>query len=297
MLELRQIQPEDYEVVNALFSEAFDVSPPHHVDYIKNLCVTDPEGCLIAMLQGEAVGYACTHRSGSIGYIGTIAVAKAQRGKGYGKLLTEVVRDSLAERCDVVGLAVEPDLGRNLQLYSACGFVPALPACFVWRQWEPESLTGASTALCSAAQLGPETEAVIQAVRAWSDEVHPGLDLTRDLMHFASTYPERLWFDFTDGGPRGFLAHEPLFRGDVWGCVRPGPGDLECLDRLIDAFEGAAAKSHEWVHFHSNFERILPRLQKRGYRITAHKTCMVLAGRRAAWPAASDSILIRPWWT
>jgi GNAT superfamily N-acetyltransferase len=294
---LRQIQSADYATVNTLFTDAFDVKPPKEVEYIANLCATDPEGCLIAMVGGEAVGYACTHVSGSIGYIGTIAVANAHRGKGYGKALTEAVRDSLSARCDVVGLAVEPDLGRNLQLYSSSGFVATMPACFVWRQWKPEDLATPSDSVRSAAQLGGEINSVIERVRAWSDEVFSGLDFTQDLTHFARTYPERIWFDMEEGEPRGFLANEPLFRGDVWGCVRPGPGDLDCLDRLIDAVEAASTQSYEWFHFHSCFARILPVLQKRGYRITGHKTVMMLPGERTPWPASSDSILIRPWWT
>ncbi len=297
MLELRQIQPDDFQAVNALFSEAFDVSPPKDIAYIANLCVTDPEGCLLGTVGGEVVGYACTHRSGSIGYIGTIAVAKSQRGKGYGKKLTEAVRDSLVARCDVVGLAVEPDLGKNLQLYSASGFVPTMPACFVWRQWKPEVVATPPDSVQSAAQLGERVGSAIQGVRAWSNEVFPGLDLTTDLRHFAESYPDRLWFDMEDGAPRGFLANEPLFRGDVWGCVRPGPGDLDSLDRLVDAVEAASTQHYEWFHFHSCFDRILPLLQKRGYRITAHKTSMVLADQRTPWPTSSDSILIRPWWT
>ncbi|MEZ4654510.1 MAG: GNAT family N-acetyltransferase, partial [Candidatus Eisenbacteria bacterium] len=108
MIRLRPIGESDFQTVLDIFVEAFSPSPVPPIEYIANLCHTEPEGCLLAERDGVPVGYAAAHRSGSIGYIGTVAVRNAHRGHGYGKLLTEAVRDYLQTRCRVVGLAVDP---------------------------------------------------------------------------------------------------------------------------------------------------------------------------------------------
>lgn len=297
MLELLQIQSSDLPAVRELFNQVFEVSPPQPLEYIVNLCHTEPESCLIGRVDGEPIGYACGHRSGRIGYIGTVAVAEPHRRKGYGRQLTTAVRDHLGLHCDVVGLSVEPNLGRNLELYASCDFEPSMPACMVWKQWTEEQTPTCPPTVHTALELGTQAAGTLQKLHGWMNEVFPGLDFRRDLDLFASKYPDRLWFHFEDGAPVGFLAYEPLFRGDVWGCVRPGPGEEAVLDSLVCAIESALPERHLWLHFHTTFQHILPTLRRRGYTVQSHKTNLVWSAQAGLWPLRSDAILIRPWWT
>lgn len=296
MIQLRQIRESDFPRVNEICSEAFGTSPSPPIEYVANLCHTEPEGCLVGTVAGEIVGYACSHRSGRVGYIGNLAVVATHRGKGYGKALTAAVRDHLVARCDIVGLAVEPDNGRNLGLYASCGFEPTLPSCFVGLRLSPDRPTAAAS-IRTARQLGAEASTAIQQIRSWTDEILPGLDFTRDLDHFAQVYPERLLIAYVDDAPRGFLAYHDLFRGDPWCAVRPGPNDSDMLNTLVEAVEASESGDVMTFHFHTNFRRILQVLRNRGYEVLGHKTCMVLQGQAGVWPPASDSLFIRPWWS
>jgi GNAT superfamily N-acetyltransferase len=297
MLEFRQIRSSDFKQVSDIFQSAFSVQPPQPIEYFANLCHSDPESCQIGLLDGEPVGYSCGHRSGRIGYIGTIAVLEEHRGHGFGKQLTAATRDLLAPHCDVVGISVDPHIGPNIELYTSCGFEPSMPSCTLWRQWTANEVPAAPSAVCTACELGSATSAVLQEIRNWMDEVFPGLDYSRDLELFAAKYPKQLWFHFEDGVARGFLAYEPLFRGDVWGAVRPGPGEHEALDDLVCAIESSLPERNLWLHFHTNFQGILPTLRKRGYRTQSHNTNLTWSAQAGLWPLRSDAILIRPWWT
>lgn len=297
MVELRQLQRSDLPRVREIFSEAFGVATPPPLEYFENLCHTEPEGCFVATVAGAVVGYACSHRSGRIGYLGNLAVASGQRGRGLGKAVTIAARDHLAARCDVVGLAVEPDSGRNLSLYAACGFTPTLPSACVGRFLRPDRDRTVPASIRTAAQLGPGVHAAIRYVATWTPEVVPGLDCTRDLEHFARAYPDQLSFAFEGDEARGFLAYHELFRGDPWCAVRPGPRDVEAFDALVDAVEASTPDDVMLFHFSTSFRRVQEVLSARGYRVNAHKTCLLLEGRDQAWPHASDALFMRPWWS
>ena len=196
-----------------------------------------------------------------------------------------------------MGLAVEPNSSRNLNLYARCGFEATLPSCFVYRKLDPGRPRTAPDSIRTAGELGAPAAAAIGEIRGWTDEILPGLDFTRDLEHFARTYPERLWFHRQGGAVRGFLAYHQLFRGDAWGAVRPGAGDVEALEALVAAVEAAVPDEALWFHFHTGFRRLLMIFWNRGYRIVGHKTCMLLEGRAAGWPLESDALFLRPWWS
>lgn len=297
MMHLRRIQESDLPTVNEIFSEAFGVSPPRPLEYVANLCHTDPDGCLVGIVAGEVVGYAFSHHGGAVGYIGNLAVRQSARAKGYGKALTVAVRDHLAARCKVVGLAVDPKNGRNLELYTSCGFQATLPSCHVYKKLPPRSTLARAGSILTARELGSRAPDAIAQIRAWSGEVLAGLDLTRDLEHFARVYPERLWIAIVDGAVRGFLAYEEQFRGDPWGAVRPAPDDLVTLDALVETLEAAMPDDDLWFHLHTNFPRVLTVLRNRGYRVVGHTTCMVLQDRFDLWEPQSEALFIRPWWS
>ena len=117
------------------------------------------------------------------------------------------------------------------------------------------------------------------------------------LEHFAQAYPERLWIDYVDDAARGFLAYKDLFRNDPWGAVQPGPNDIDTLNALVEAVEASVSDEILWFHLHTNFRRVSEVFRNRGYRAGGHKTCMVLEGQAGVWPQASESLLIRPWWS
>jgi GNAT superfamily N-acetyltransferase len=240
-MQLRQIQESDFERIIEIYSLAFEDPTSIPIEYAANLCYTNPEGCFAATVSGEVVGYVCSHTSGQIGYIGSLAVHPAHRGNGYGKAMTIAVRDHLAGQCEVIGLAVEPHLDRNLSLYASCGFLPVLPSCHVSKSLASDGSRGLPENVHSARQLGSKAYDVIRQIGDWTDELLPGLDFTRDLEHFVHTYPDDLLICFAEEKPLGFLAYQDWFRTDPWGAVRPGPNDIGVLDSLIAGMEESSS--------------------------------------------------------
>ncbi len=297
MIDLRPIRDSDVPRVDALFREAFELGAGPRLEFVANLSRTDPEGCLVVEVGGEVVGYAISHRSGSVGYIGNLAVAADRRREGLGKALTLAVRDHLAERCDVVGLAVDANNGRNIGLYASCGFVATLPSCHMFKRRADGVATEVPETVSTARELGSGLDGAIDRIGSWSTRVLPGLDLTRDLRFFAETYPDRLWLAMEGGEPRGFLAQHEHFRSDPWGAMEPRFGDHALLNDLIDAMETSTPDELLWMHVQTNFRRLPKLLAERGYRVSGHRTCMVLESSAGAWPAESDSLFVRPWWT
>lgn len=96
MLTIRPVRATDFEIVCALYVAASGVDPAPPLETIANLCHTEPDGCFIGELDGAVIGYAISHRSGSVGCIGSVAVADEHRGRGFGKALTAAARDHLA---------------------------------------------------------------------------------------------------------------------------------------------------------------------------------------------------------
>lgn len=291
---LRRLEERDLPRVGEIFAEAFGVSSPEP-EYLAALVATEPEGCLVAALEDRVIGYVISHRAGKVGYIGTVAVESAQRGRGHGRALTVAARDHLAARCEVVGLAAEANAGANLELYASCGFVPTLPSVFLFRRVGQGAPAGGAGEVRTGRELGVNASAAVEEVCCWSDEVHPGLDVSADLELFLRCWPDRVWFHLREGEVDGVLADHEHFRGDPWGLVRPGPGDLEALGRLIDARERHASGEFSFFHVHACFGRVVELLRRQGFRVATNKSCMVLPGGR--WPTASDSLLVRPWWT
>lgn len=291
---LRRLKERDLPRVGEIFGEAFGVQSPDP-QYLAALVATEPEGCLVAERADRVIGYVISHRAGRVGYIGTVAVESAHRGKGHGRALTVAARDHLAARCEVVGLAAEAEAGRNLELYASCGFVPTLPSVFLFRRVGQAAPASGAEFVRTGRELGAAGPGAVEQVRRWSDEVHPGLDLSADLELFLRCWPDRVWFHQRDGEVDGVLADHEHFRGDPWGIVRPGPGDLEALGRLIDAREQQASGEFSFFHVHACFGRVIDLLRQRGFRIASSKSCMLLPGAR--WPTSSEALLVRPWWT
>ncbi|MEM7308345.1 MAG: GNAT family N-acetyltransferase [Planctomycetota bacterium] len=298
MVQLRPVQESDFPAVERAFLAAFELTSPPDPDYVANLCYSHPAGCLVATDdRGEVVGYASSHRAGSVGYLGNLGVLPAHQGEGHGKALTVAARDQLAGCCEVVGLAVDPGRGRNLELYSSRGFVPTLPSAFVWKPLASDRSRGAVPAVRSARELGAEAADAVERVGAWLGELVPGLELGRDLERFVAAYPDRLWFELDGAEVRGFLAYEGSFRGDPFGAVRPGADEAQVFAGLVRAVEAAVDDEALVFHYHTCFGRLQPLFRELGYRTVGHKTNMVLGGRSAGWPVASEALLLRPWWS
>ena len=235
MFNIRPIKEADYNLIQILFRKTFQIKSGVPPDYVANLCYSEPDGCFVGILDESAVGYICVHTAGSIGYIGNMAVDQSCQGRGYGQALVERAIEYLFPICDVIGLAVEPDLGKNQGFYWKCGFEDTLPSRHVIKHLNADRN---SVRIQRNLRFGSdftlaEHEHLISSVRAWSQELIPGLDFSRDLAHFLKRYPSRILFYVDQGHPIGFLAYEDSFRTDPWGAVKSIENDNLIFQELI----------------------------------------------------------------
>ena len=295
---VRQITADDYEVVGDIHRRAFGLPAGPSREYVENLCYSDPEGCLLALLGGEPVGYGCVHRAGSVGYLGPSGVLKEHRGRGIGKLLVEMRTQRLSASCRIVGLATLPDKGGNIGRDLRCGFRETLPC----REMVKAVRDGDVALDHHSIVRGDELTAAQRArfpslVRAWTDRLLSGLDLTRDLELFLSRYPQRVFFGLDGERPVAFIAQHDAFRGDTWFGVEPSDDDDLRLRHLLDAWEQAHAGRDVSLHFHTHCERLTEFLLSRRYRVLRDLSCMVLRDREGEFSGRTRALFSRPWWS
>ena len=249
---VRRITADDYEVVGDIHRRAFGLPTGPYREYVENLCYSEPEGCLLALLRGEPVGYGCVHRAGSVGYLGPSGVLKEYRGRGIGKLLVEARAQYMSSRCRIVGLATLPHQGGNIGRDLRCGFRETLPC----REMVKAVRDGDGSVDRHSIVRGDELTVTQRQrfpslVRGWTDRLLSGLDLTRDLERFLSRYSQHVFFYLDEGRPVAFIAQHDSFRGNTWFGVEPSDDDDLRLRQLLDVWEQAHAGREVLLHFHT----------------------------------------------
>lgn len=295
---VRPIAADDHEVVGDIHRRAFGLAASPSREYVENLCYSEPEGCLLALAGGEPAGYGCVHRAGSVGYLGPSGVLEEYRGRGIGKLLLDARARHLASRCRIVGLETLPDQGGNIGRDVRAGFRETLPGREMVKAVPDAGAPVGRGSIVRGDELSAAQRQLLPSlVRAWTDRLLAGLDLTRDLELFLSRHAQRVWFDLADGRPVAFLAQHDAFRGDAWFGVEPSEDDDLHLHRLLDAWERAHAGGEVSLHFHTHCERLTDLLLSRGYRVLRDLTCMLLRGREGELDRRTRALFARPFWS
>ena len=87
-------------------------------EYFEFWSGTDPEGAMVAELDGEIVALSMCHARGAAGWIGPLAVRPDLQSQGLGKQLMEAAFDYFARReCQWVGLDTYPQNPVSVSLY------------------------------------------------------------------------------------------------------------------------------------------------------------------------------------
>lgn len=295
---VRRITYDDYDVVGDIHRRAFGLPAAPSREYVENLCYSEPEGCLLALLREEPVGYGCVHRAGSVGYLGPSGVLKEHRGRGIGKLLLEARAQYLSSRCRVVGLETLPDQGGNIGRNVRSGFRETLPGREMVKAVRRVDGPVDRPAIVRGDELAAaQRERFPSLVRGWTDRLLGGLDLTRDLERFLSRYPKSLFFSMDGERPVAFIAQHDSFRGDAWFGVEPSDDDELRLGRLLDAWEQAHAGREVSLHFHTHCDRLTELLLSRGYRLLRDLSCMLLREREGELAGRTRALFARAWWS
>ena len=183
---------EDIEALNRLFADAFTdryhrdgmtgVRVPFLNPLVWRYAIEDAgEGAMLWRDgEGRLAAFNMAHLSGVEGWMGPLAVRPQLQGSGLG---TRIVREAITwlERrgAAIIGLETMPRTVENIGFYSGLGFVPGHLTISMVKELEVGPLPQVASQRMPAAgesRVGP-----LEAARALTDRLGPGVDYTREL--------------------------------------------------------------------------------------------------------------------
>ncbi|MBM4265626.1 MAG: GNAT family N-acetyltransferase [Deltaproteobacteria bacterium] len=251
-------------------------------DYVGTRFRGEPEAAFVAEVDGEVVGSNLAIRRGSVAFFGPLSVDPTRWEGGFAKRLVAATVD-VFDRWGTThaGLFTFSQSAKHVALYQKFGFWPdSLMAAMAYPMAKlapiGASRDAGSFALLSAMEKG-EAEDALAACRALAGSIHPGLDATRE-MELALRFGLGDVVLLQDGGSLRAFALCHCGAGSEAGSgacfakfalVRPGPGDAEAFDRLLDACVAMATArglAHLVVGVSLGSRAAYRRLLQRGFR-------------------------------
>jgi len=186
-----QARREDIPALNQVFSDAFTeryrrdgmvgVRVPFLNPAIWRYALDDAgEGAMVWRGEREEIAaFNMTHRSGSEGWMGPLAVRPDAQGSGIGKDVVRAGIDWLRRgNARVIGLETMPRTMDNIGFYSALGMVPGRLTLTLTFDAAPADQ---ASVLLGRLPLVDRDDVVV-ACRALADRLLPGYDFTRELV-------------------------------------------------------------------------------------------------------------------
>ncbi len=134
MTAIRKMHPGDADIVRQIEAISFgawwqqttgqtSTLPPRTPGNVLSLLGKDPDGCFVAEVDGQVVGFIFSRTWGAVGWFGTFAVLPEHQGRGIGQRLIAASLDYLRQTdVRVIGLETMPESPNNLGLYLKAGF-------------------------------------------------------------------------------------------------------------------------------------------------------------------------------
>ena len=119
-LELRRFQSGDLEAVSRIEEACFDDPYPQY--FFSQLAEANPETFIVALLEGEIVGYAIVDRWADHDHLISIAVQPEHRRKGVAQQLLTRLETELVSKQRPVRLEVRRNNKPAIQFYTKNGY-------------------------------------------------------------------------------------------------------------------------------------------------------------------------------
>ncbi len=132
----RIITPADLKVIAQIDRDAFEEYRRQQRQLVRPLRLRTLEnmnaairrpypGVVVESPPGQVVGYCFTHVWGSLGWLGTLAVAPSHQGRGLGRAVIAAGLTLLRQAgCQTLALETMPESGKNIALYTRLGLEP-----------------------------------------------------------------------------------------------------------------------------------------------------------------------------
>lgn len=141
----------------------------------------DPEGCFVADVDGEVVGFVFSRTWDSVGWLGPFAVLPAHQGQGIGKQLLQASLGYLRQDSNrVIGLSTMPESPANLGLYLKAGFQARFLTLLLSKTLDGPALH--TMDLPRWSEMSPKLkEHWVVELREAAHRIRPGLDYTKEI--------------------------------------------------------------------------------------------------------------------
>ncbi len=317
MSTIRTMRPPDLDRVRQIDAVAFgawwqqqsgktEELPPRRRANVRALLERDPEGCFVAEIDGQIVGFIFARTWGRVGWMGTFAVLPQHQGQGLGQALIAAGLAYLRQDpARVIGLETMPESANNLGLYLKQGFQLRFPTMLLGQALTTPEGETVPLPRWSRADAGTQERWLAQ-LREATGQIQPGLDYAKEIaLHARYDSGETLvlqedekaigmslvsWMGNREGMGQDYASVKAL-------ALHPAHTDAARLYTLLDASEALArglAKKTLIVPVNAQHAWALTQLLQRGYRVERASARMVLEGTDTAF-APDDHVDLSRW--
>ena len=311
----QQIQDSDIPELNDVFSEAFTdryrrdglagVRVPHLNPPVWRFAIADAgEGArLWRDDRGHIIAFNVSHRSGTEGWMGPLAVHPDHQGHGLGKAVVGAGLNLLRERgAKVIGLETMPRTMDNIGFYSSLGMNPGyLTLTLTVDGAYAAPMTGRVKPLRLGTLSPDELEHRVRECCVLTQSILPDYDFSREIQLTEEMALGDTLMLMDGDSVRGFaLCHSvPLVEGRVREELRVlklvvrGEDDFDSLVTLLSDHARRSGTRRVAIRMQGQYPGAYRRLMRRGARVRWSDLRMTLDGYPEVTP--SGGIVLSNW--
>ena len=256
---VRPLTERDLPDADTIFRNAFDTFVGADdlfgdTDHICTRWQADPSAAIGAEHDGQLIGSNFIADWGSVGFFGPLTVRPDFWDRHIASQLMDATMQLFADRAlTSTGLFTFPHSAKHLGLYQKFGYSPQHLTPVMAKPVDASSKLQPAWLAVSAA--GADRDGLIAACRALTDQLHEGLDLTREIV---AVETQRLGDTIVVTDDQGVSAMAVCHVGPgteagsgacyvKFGAVRPGSDASDRFEQLLDGCEVFAASRQAHV--------------------------------------------------
>jgi ribosomal protein S18 acetylase RimI-like enzyme len=296
-ISIRPMRPEDIEDVREVGQLTWsdlamqDIGrrfhyPKRSEKLISSYMRHDPEGCLVAELDGKIIGSAFCHVWGGVGWIGPLEVHPNHQNAGVGRALLSACERYLESRgCKVIGLETMTHMPKHVHFYLSSGYTPTAVMLILEKILHGHEVPTQFVEEVTASTL----RSVLNGIGDLSKRLSPVLDYTVEARRAVEDKLGSLFVVKREGTIAGFAILHTYQKGEEsrFSSIKallsdPDVEDLELFDALLARCEQAslsAGKDHILLRMSASSPEIYQHMLSRGYSLKAVNVRMVKKGR------------------
>jgi N-acetylglutamate synthase-like GNAT family acetyltransferase len=256
-IQIEQLQQADLAEADHIFRLAFGtflglpdpLTFAQGADYINTRWTADPSAFFAARIEGKLVGTNFASNWGSVGFFGPLTIHPDYWDRGVGQRLVAAVLAKFSEwNITQAGLYTFAQSQKHVGLYQKFGFWPRFLTAIMSL---PVNAEAAARELQTFSEVsGQQRDETLESCRALTNEIYPGLDLSREIQSVAGqNLGDTILLHDSSGLVGIAVCHcgagseaGPSVCYVKFGAVRPGTDAAANFENLLAACETLAAR-------------------------------------------------------